>query len=182
MLPLVAELDVRAVLPTVHVPTLVVQHADDSFIPPEWGKYVADHIPGAKYVELPGRNMYHFVEPWRASFQEIAEFVTGHQAEVADDRVLATVLFTDIVDSTRRAAEIGDRDWHALLDAHDAVVRSQLARFRGREVNTSGDGFLAMFDGPQRAIRCAMSIRERCRRSASRCAPGCTRRVRGPRR
>jgi class 3 adenylate cyclase len=100
------------------------------------------------------------VEPWRDSFQEIAEFLTGQQADVADDRVLATVLFTDIVDSTRRAAEIGDRDWHALLDAHDAVVRSQLARFRGREVNTSGDGFLAMFDGPQRAIRCAMAIRD----------------------
>ncbi len=79
---------------------------------------------------------------------------------MADDRVLATVLFTDIVDSTRRAAQMGDRDWHALLDAHDAVVRSQLARFRGREVNTSGDGFLAMFDGPQRAIRCAMAIRD----------------------
>ena len=91
---------------------------------------------------------------------EIGEFLTGQQGEVADDRVLATVLFTDIVDSTRRAAEIGDRDWHALLDAHDAVVRSQLARFRGREVNTSGDGFLAMFDGPQRAIRCAMAIRD----------------------
>ena len=79
---------------------------------------------------------------------------------MADDRVLATVLFTDIVDSTRRAAEMGDRDWRALLDAHDAIVRSQLARFRGREVNTSGDGFLAMFDGPQRAIRCAMAIRD----------------------
>ena len=107
-----------------------------------------------------GATCYHFVEPWRESFQEIAEFLTGHQAEVADDRVLATVLFTDIVDSTRRAAEMGDRDWHALLDAHDAVVRAQLARFRGREVNTSGDGFLAMFDGPQRAIRCAMAIRD----------------------
>jgi class 3 adenylate cyclase len=160
MLPLVIEVDVRAVLPTVRVPTLVVQHADDPLILPAWGKYVADHISGAKYVELPGRNVNHFVEPWRESFQEIAEFLTGHQAEVADDRVLATVLFTDIVDSTRRAAEMGDRDWHALLDAHDAVVRSQLARFRGREVNTSGDGFLAMFDGPQRAIRCAMSIRD----------------------
>ena len=114
----------------------------------------------AKYVEVPGRNRYHSVEPWRASFREIAEFLTGHQAEVADDRVLATVLFTDIVDSTRRAAEIGDRDWRALLDAHDAIVRVQLNRFRGREVNTSGDGFLAMFDGPQRAIRCAMSIRD----------------------
>ena len=155
------EVDVRAVLPTVRVPTLVLHHADDPIIPPAKGKYIAEHIPGAKYVELPGRNLYHFVEPgWRASFQEIAEFLTGQQADVADDRVLATVLFTDIVDSTRRAAEIGDRDWHALLDAHDAVVRSQLARFRGREVNTSGDGFLAMFDGPQRAIRCAMAIRD----------------------
>jgi class 3 adenylate cyclase len=129
-------------------------------IPPAWGKYLADHIPGAKYVELPGRNLYHFVEPWRDSFHEIAEFITGHQVEVADDRVLATVLFTDIVDSTRRASEMGDRDWHALLDAHDAVVRAQLPRFRGREVNTSGDGFLAMFDGPQRAIRCAVAIRD----------------------
>jgi class 3 adenylate cyclase/pimeloyl-ACP methyl ester carboxylesterase len=163
MMPLTAELDVRAVLPTVRVPTLVVQHADDPFITPAMGRYVADHIPGAKYVELPGRNLYHFVEPWRESFQELAAFLTGHEAEVADDRVLATVLFTDIVDSTRRAAEMGDRDWHALLDAHDAVVRSQLARFRGREVSTSGDSFLAMFDGPQRAIRCAMAIRDAVR-------------------
>jgi class 3 adenylate cyclase len=156
-----SELDVRDVLPTIRVPTLVVHHTDDLIHPPVLGKYIADHIPGAKYVELPGRNVFHFVEPdWRASFQEIAEFLTGEQPEVVDDRVLATVLFTDIVGSTRRAAEMGDRDWHALLDAHDAVVRSQLARFRGREVNTSGDGFLAMFDGPQRAIRGAMAIRD----------------------
>jgi class 3 adenylate cyclase len=159
-MPLVTEVDVRAVLPSIRVPTLVLHHSDDPLIVPALGKYVADHIQDAKYVELPGRNMYQIVEPWRDSFQEIAEFLTGHQADVADDRVLATVLFTDIVDSTRRAVEIGDRDWHALLDAHDAVVRAQLARFRGREVNTSGDGFLAMFDGPQRAIRCAMSIRD----------------------
>jgi class 3 adenylate cyclase len=160
MLPLVSEINVRAVLPTVRVPTLVLQHVNDRIIPPAQGRYVADNIPGAKYVELPGRNMYHFVEPWRSSFQEIAEFLTGEQAEVPDDRVLSTVLFTDIVDSTRRAAEIGDRDWHALLDAHDAIVRAQLNRFRGREVSTSGDGFLATFDGPQRAIRCAMAIRD----------------------
>jgi class 3 adenylate cyclase len=161
MMPLATELDVWAVLPTIRVPTLVLQHADDVLFLPAWGKDIADHIPGAKYVELPGRNAVHFVEPdWRSSFQEIAQFLTGQQADVADDRVLATVLFTDIVDSTRRAAEMGDRDWHALLDAHDAVVRSQLARFRGREVTTSGDGFLAMFDGPQRAIRCAMAIRD----------------------
>jgi class 3 adenylate cyclase len=162
MLPLLTELDVRAVLPTIRVPTLVVQHTDHQFHA-WWGnlrRYIADHIPGAKYVELPGRNMYHFVEPWRDSFQVIAEFLTGEHADVADDRVLATVLFTDIVDSTRRAVEIGDRDWHALLDAHDVIVRAQLARFRGREVNRTGDGFLAMFDGPQRAIRCAMAIRD----------------------
>ncbi len=153
--------DVRAILPTIRVPTLVLHHTDDPLVPTDGGKYVADHIPGAKYVELPGRNAFLFVEPdWRPSFQEVAEFLTGQQADVADDRVLATVLFTDIVDSTRKAAEIGDRDWHALLDAHDAVVRAQLLRFRGREVNTSGDGFLAVFDGPQRAIRCAMAIRD----------------------
>jgi pimeloyl-ACP methyl ester carboxylesterase len=184
VMPLVAEVNVRALLPAVRVPTLVLHHTDDSLIPPEWGKYVADRIPGAKYVELPGRNVYHFVEPdWRASFQEIAEFLTGHQAEVADDRVLATVLFTDIVDSTRRAAEIGDRNWHALLDAHDAIVRVQLNRFRGREVNTSGDGFLAMFDGPQRAIRCAMAIRDAVQALGIEVRAGFAhRRVRGSRR
>ncbi len=161
VVPLATEVDVRAVLPTVRVPTLVLHHTDNAMMPPTKGKYIAEHIPDAKYVELPGRNWYHFVEPgWRTSFREVHEFLTGQQAEVADDRVLATVLFTDIVDSTRSAAEMGDRDWHALLDAHDAVVRAQLSRFRGREVNTSGDGFLAMFDGPQRAIRCAMSIRD----------------------
>ena len=160
VMPLSSELDVRAVLPAIRVPTLVVQHADDQLFPPSSGRYVANHIAGAKYVEVPGRNVYHFVEPWRSSFQEISEFLTGERAEIADDRVLATVLFTDIVDSTRRAAEIGDRNWRALLDAHDAVVRAQLVRFRGREVNTSGDGFLATFDGPQRAIRCAAAIRD----------------------
>lgn len=162
-MPLLTEVDVRAVLPSIRVSTLVLQHADDPMVPPAWGRYVADHIPNAKYVELPGRNLYHFVEPWRDSFQEIAEFLTGHRAEVPDDRVLAAVLFTDIVDSTRRASEMGDRNWHALLDAHDAVVRAQLSRFRGREVNSTGDGFLAMFDGPQRAIRCAVAIRDAVR-------------------
>lgn len=160
MQPLLSEVDVRAVLPTIRVPTLVLHHADDPIALPVLGKDVADRISGAKYVELPGRNSYHFVEPWRDSFREIAKFLTGEQPNVPEDRVLATVLFTDIVDSTHRAAAMGDRDWRALLDSHDAIVRSQLSRFRGREVNTSGDGFLAMFDGPQRAIRCAMAIRD----------------------
>jgi pimeloyl-ACP methyl ester carboxylesterase len=172
--PLAIEVDVRAVLPAIRVPTLVLHHTDCVVVPPAKGKYIAEHIPDAKYVELPGRNWYHVVEPgWRASFREIAQFLTGQQAEVVDDRVLATVLFTDIVDSTRRAAEMGDRDWHALLDAHDAVVRAQLNRFRGREVNTSGDGFLAMFDGPngRSAARCRSA--KQCRPSASRFGPGC---------
>jgi class 3 adenylate cyclase len=161
MLDFMQELDVSAVLPTVRVPTLVLQHTDDTLTVPAMGRKVADAIPGAKYVELPGRNMYHNVEPgWRASFAEISKFLTGQQADITDDRILATVLFTDIVDSTRRASDLGDRDWRALLDAHDAIVRAQLIRFRGREVNTVGDGFLAMFDGPQRAIRCAMAIRD----------------------
>ncbi|BBZ37110.1 adenylate/guanylate cyclase domain-containing protein [Mycobacterium conspicuum] len=160
VLSLATELDVRAILPTIRVPTLILHHTDDALVPTAGGKFIADRIPGAKYVELPGRNAFQFVDPWHQSFREVAEFLTGQRPDVPDDRVLATVLFTDIVDSTRRAAEIGDRDWRALLDAHDAVVRSQLARFRGREVNTSGDSFLAMFDGPQRAIRCAIAIRD----------------------
>lgn len=160
MLEMVQQLDVRAVLPAIRVPTLVINHLDDPFVVPQMGRNIADNITGAKYVELQGRNLFHIVEPWRVSFQKVAEFLTGHEADVADDRVLATVLFTDIVDSTRRAARLGDRDWRSLLDAHHAVVRAQLVRFRGREVNTSGDGFLAMFDGPQRAIRCAMAIRD----------------------
>src|SRR6185312_9597705 len=117
MLPLISEVSAQAILPTIRVPTLVVHHRDDPFLPPAKGKEVADQIEGAKFVEIPGRNFYHVVEPWRDSFQEIAKFLTGEQAEMADDRMLATVLFTDIVDSTRRAAELGDRDWRALLDA-----------------------------------------------------------------
>ncbi|KUI45165.1 hydrolase [Mycobacterium sp. IS-1590] len=163
MMRFMSEMDVRALLPAIRVPTLVIHHTDDAVIPRDWGRYIADCIPGAKYAELPGRNLLHIVEPWRDAFEEVAQFLTGHQPEMVDDRVLATVLFTDIVDSTRRASEMGDRDWRALLDAHDAVVRAQLARFRGREVNTTGDGFVAMFDGPQRAIRCAMAIRDAVR-------------------
>ena len=160
MLPLLTEANAHAIFPTIRVPTLLIHHRDDPLIPPEKGRAVAAYIEGSKFVELPGRNVYHVVEPWRDSFNEIAQFLTGERPDVVDDRVLATVLFTDIVDSTRRAAAMGDRDWRALLDAHDAIVRAQLGRFRGREVSTSGDGFFAMFDGPQRAIRCAMAIRD----------------------
>jgi class 3 adenylate cyclase len=139
-----------------------MHHTDDSVIPIEAGRYLAGHIDGAKLVEIPGRNVYLFVQPSaRRCVEEISEFLTGTRgAPLDDDRVLATVLFTDIVGSTSKAAQLGDRDWRSLLDAHDAVVRAQLARFRGREVKTVGDGFLATFDGPQRAIRCALAIRD----------------------
>jgi class 3 adenylate cyclase len=159
---LIARLDVRNILPTIRVPTLVLQHSQDRLVRSDIGRYVAARIPGAKFVEIPGRNHYLFIEPGaRRAFEEINEFLTGTRITAQDeDRVLATVLFTDIVDSTRRAAELGDRDWRALLDAHDAVVRSQLTRFRGREVKTIGDGFLATFDGPQRAIKSALAIRD----------------------
>ncbi|HVE74341.1 MAG TPA: adenylate/guanylate cyclase domain-containing protein [Mycobacteriales bacterium] len=161
MFGLLAELDVREILPSIRVPTLVLHHDQDRVCPPALGRYIAENIPGATYVEIPGRNHYLFVDPWREPFAEILAFVTGTRGEpLQEDRVLATVLFTDIVESTRRAAEVGDRNWHALLDAHDAIVRSQLARYRGHEVKTVGDGFLATFDGPQRAIRCALAIRE----------------------
>jgi class 3 adenylate cyclase len=165
MMPLVMRIDVRDLLPAIRVPTLVLQHADDEISPAVHGRYFAANIPGAKYVEYPGRNMYLFVEPdWRRCADEISEFLTGAQMVAEDeDRVLATVLFTDIVDSTSRAASMGDRNWRALLDAHDAVVRAQLVRFRGREVSTAGDSFFATFDGPQRAIRCAVQIREALR-------------------
>ena len=130
-------LDVRAVLPTVRVPTLVIQHSDNPFVPPAKGKYIAEHIPDAKYVQVPGRHIHHIVEPWRPSFREIAEFLTGEQADVPDDRLLATVLFTDIVDSTRRAAEIGDRRLACVARCarrHRAVAAVTVSGPRGEHI------------------------------------------------
>jgi class 3 adenylate cyclase len=156
---LLAEVDVRCVLPTVKVPTLVL-HAEGDTFPVEISKYFAQHIPGARWVELKGVDHY----PWFGSVDslvaEIEEFLTGVRHEPDIDRILATLLFTDIVDSTARAAELGDRRWRELLEKHHALVRRQLERHRGREVDTAGDGFLAMFDGPARAVRCAAAIRE----------------------
>ena len=158
---LLAELDVRDVLPSIRTPTLILHHAENPVFPLEHGRYLAEHIPGAKLVLVPGRNMYPLFDDWREILDETREFLTGTRGEpVDDDRMLATVLFTDIVESTNRAARMGDSGWHALLDAHDAIVRSQLARFRGHEVKNVGDGFLATFDGPQRAIKCALAVRE----------------------
>jgi class 3 adenylate cyclase len=129
------------------------------------GRYLATNIEGAKYIELPGIDHGPVSDPEIADriVDEVQEFLTGSRSEQDVDRVLETVMFTDIVDSTRRAAELGDRQWRALLDRHDETVRQQLARFRGNEVKNLGDGFLATFDGPARAVRCAAAISESIR-------------------
>jgi len=153
------DIDVRHVLPTLRVPTLVLHRHGDRVVNWRAGRWMAEQIPGARYVELPGQD--HF--PWSADsdavVEEIREFLTGVRVAPEPDRVLATVMFTDVAGSTERAASLGDRRWKQLLDDHDTAVRRQLEAFRGREVKATGDGFLATFDGPARAIRCASAIR-----------------------
>jgi class 3 adenylate cyclase len=146
-------IDVRSVLPAVTVPTMLISRADA--VPAGHRRYVADHIPGARYVELAGDDQLMWAGDQDGLVGEIQEFVTGVRPVAEPDRVLATILFTDIVGSTRLAVEHGDRAWRDLLERHHALVRGELARFRGREVDTAGDGFLAVFDGPGRAVRCA---------------------------
>ena len=160
MIGLLWELDVRDVLPAITVPTLVLQHAEAPRLGPGHGRYVAERIKGARYLEIPGSANYIWAGDPAALVAEIQEFLTGARPVLGADRVLATVLFTDIVESTRRAAQLGDTRWRELLEEHDREVRQALERFRGREVKTTGDGFLATFDGPARAVRCAMSIRD----------------------
>ena len=160
MLALIGEFDVRDVLPSIRVPTLVMHRRDDSFINIEHSRYLAREIPGARFVELEGGdNMFSLGES-DVLLGEIEEHLTGVRHEHEPDRMLATVLFTDICDSTSRAAELGDRGWRSLLERHDALFRHALERHRGREVKRTGDGFLATFDGPARAIRCAASVAE----------------------
>ena len=162
---MLVEIDVRHILPAIRVPTLVLRRVGDGASPVEAGRYLADNIPGAKYLELPGDNHNPLYEPEVADriVGEVEEFLTGSRHEADPDRVLATVMFTDIVDSTTRAAELGDRQWCALLDRHDEAVRQQFARFRGQEVKNLGDGFMATFDGPARAVRCATAIAQSLR-------------------
>jgi class 3 adenylate cyclase/dienelactone hydrolase len=155
-------IDIREILPTIQVPTLVLHRTGDLDSGVDEGRYIADRITGARFVELQGDDHV----PWIDADQvvdEIEEFLTGVRPAPEPDRVLATVLFTDLVESTKRAAELGDRRWRELLEAHHAAVRSQLGRFRGREIDTAGDGFLATFDGPARAIRAACAIRDTVR-------------------
>jgi class 3 adenylate cyclase len=155
-----AEIDIRPVLPVVAVPTLVVHSTGDIPVPVGNGRYLAEHIAGARFVELPGNDHYIGGEPGDALADEIEEFVTGVRPEPHIDRVLATVLFSDIVDSTGRLSEQGDRRWAELLAGHDALVSHEVQRHGGRVVKSTGDGVLALFDGPARAIRAACAIVE----------------------
>jgi class 3 adenylate cyclase len=152
---MIESLDAREALPLIRVPTLVL-HTKDNWFYSKPVRYLADHIAGAKFVELPGADTS--VVASAPALEEIVEFLTGERPEVEVDRILTTLLFTDIVGSTERAAALGDQTWRSLLDAHDRTVRDELRHYRGHEINTTGDGFLASFDGPARAIRCALAI------------------------
>jgi class 3 adenylate cyclase len=158
-----SQIDVRHVLPAVHVPTLVLHRRGDRDARLEEGRYIAAHIGGARFVELAGDVHVPWIDP-DPIVDETEEFLTGERHGAPPDRVLATVLFTDLVGSTERAAAVGDSRWSALLEAHESAVRRELDRFRGREVDTAGDGFLAAFDGPARAIRCACAARDEVRK------------------
>jgi pimeloyl-ACP methyl ester carboxylesterase len=154
------QVDARHALPAISAPTLVIHRTGDRSLPVEGARYMAERIRGAKLVELPGDDHLPYVGDQDEILDEIEEFLTGVRHGPDADRVLATVLFTDIVGSTDRAAELGDRRWRQLLDSHHDIVRRELNRWRGREVATAGDGFLATFDGPARGIRCACGIRD----------------------
>ena len=158
-----AEVDVRAVLPSISVPTLVLHRAEEHFIDIRHSRYLAEHIPGARYVELPGSEVFSFTHAGDELLDEVQEFLTGMRQAPRHERVLATVMFADIVDSTRTAAQLGDRRWREILSSVEEAVLRELSDHRGRAVKTLGDGFLATFDGPARAIRCATAIRESIR-------------------
>jgi len=154
------EIDVRDILPSIRVPTLILHRKGDLVAPVEGARLMAERIPDARLVEFEGTDHVPFTGDFDPVVDEMEEFLTGTRHARPLDRVLATVMFTDIVDSTRRAAEAGDRRWRELIQRHDELTRRQLNRFRGREVKTLGDGFLATFDGPARAIECACAIRD----------------------
>ncbi len=155
--------DMRATLPLTQTPTLVLHRSGDRYIPVAHGRYIAEQIPGARYVELPGDDHLHYAGDADRMLDEIEYFITGIRPSPRTDRTLATVLFSDIVDSTRHAADVGDARWRSLLDQHDRVADELVDRFRGRTVKSTGDGILAVFDGPGRAIGCAIDLRRACR-------------------
>ncbi len=158
------DIDVRPALPAITAPTMIIQRTGDRASDIGLARALADLMPAARYVELPGHDHLWFVGEQDLLLGEIEEFITGTRREREPERVLATVLFTDIVDSTRHAAATGDRDWRRTLERHDELVRRELSRFRGREIKQTGDGFLAVFDGPARAVECGAAITDSVRR------------------
>jgi len=160
LLNYVWDLDVRAILGTIRVPTVVIHRRGDRFVPVQHGRYLAQHIPGASYCELDGTDHVPWAGDSESIVGEIEELVTGIRSPPERNRVLATVLFTDIVDSTAHLTKLGDAGWRTVLDRHDALVEHALERYRGRKVNPTGDGLLATFDGPARAVHCACAIRD----------------------
>ena len=159
------EIDVRGILSAIRVPTLIMHRTGDRDANIEEGRYIAARIPGAKFLELPGPDHLPWVGDQAEVVDEIEEFLTGIRPAPEPDRVLSTVLITDIVGSTERASSLGDSAWRDVLEQHHASVRRELAHFRGQEIATTGDGFLATFDGPARAVRCAVAIRDRMHES-----------------
>lgn len=155
-----SEIDIRPILPSIRVPTFIIHRQGDVRVNVEAGRFMARQIPNAKYLELPGSDHTLWTGETERILDAVEEFLTGSRSAIESDRVLATVLFTDIVNSTKRAETIGDRAWHDVLDRHNALVRREISRHRGHEVRTMGDGFLATFDGPARSIRCALAINE----------------------
>ncbi len=153
-----AQMDIRQVLPAIRVPTLILHSVNDRNLDVRGSRYLAERIPGAKLVELSGPDHVPWLSDADIVVDEVEEFLTGARHAPEPERVLATVMFTDIVGASERAAGLGDRRWHDLLDSHHALIRRQLNHFRGREIDTAGDGFLATFDGPARAVRCASTI------------------------
>jgi class 3 adenylate cyclase len=163
IMSMILKLDVRPVLPTISAPALVIHRGGNEYVPPEHGRFLAEHIPAARYVELPGSDHHYFFGDADGLLDEVQEFLTGVRPAAEPDRVLATVVFTDVVSSTGRAAQVGDRRWHDVLDHLEALLHRQVERFRGSFVKGTGDGALATFDGPARAIQCACSITEAVR-------------------
>jgi class 3 adenylate cyclase len=157
---ILTSVDVREVLPLIQVPTLVMHNTGNPFVPVDQGRYLAEHIAGARFVGIPATGVNLRSVSHEVVADEIARFLTGERQSVDANRILTTVLFTDIVKSTERAASLGDARWRTLLDDHDRAVRDQIRRFQGRAVNTTGDGFMVSFDGPARAIRCAQAVIE----------------------
>jgi class 3 adenylate cyclase len=153
-------IDIRNVLPVIRVPTLIIHRLNDQDMKVEEGRYIAGKIPGAKLIELEGKDHLPWAGDYQKLLDEVEIFLTGELKQAETERMLATVLFTDIVGSTTHAIELGDTRWSYLLKNHHDLVRKQLDRFKGKEIDTTGDGFLATFDGPARAIRCACAIRD----------------------